>query len=287
MKGIILAGGAGCRLYPLTKVLSKPLLPIYDKPMVYYPLSILMKAGIRDILIITTPEDSPRFKSILGDGKQLGLEITWGIQYEHRGIADAFLIGETFIGKDSVALILGDNFFHGTPLFNQLPKMITHTKGCKLFGIPVENPRAYGVLCFENNQVVDLEEKPENPKSNYAVPGLYFYDHTVVEKAKQVKPNQKGELDITEVNKMYLKEEALEAVLLNEEIVWLDTGTHKDLLKAANFVATKEVEGVLVGGIEAIAYEQGWISKHTFQELAQALSQTEYGFYLKKCIEEK
>lgn len=287
MKGIILAGGAGSRLYPLTKVLSKPLLPIYDKPMVYYPLSILMKAGIREILIITTPEDSPRFKGVLGDGTQLGLEITWGVQYEHRGIADAFLIGESFIGKEPVALILGDNFFHGEPLFNQLPEMTTLVEGCKLFGIPVENPRAYGVLCFEHNQVVGIEEKPENPKSNYAVPGLYFYDHTVVEKAKQVTPNQKGELDITEVNKMYLKENALEAVLLNEEMVWLDTGTHKDLLKATNFVANKEIEGIFVGGIEVIAYENGWISKTTFQELAQELSQTEYGSYLKEYISGK
>lgn len=283
MKGIILAGGSGTRLYPLTRSVSKQILPIYDKPMIYYPLSVLMLAGIREILIISTPRDILIFQNLLQDGKHLGLSIQYEIQEKPNGLAEAFLIGEKFIGTDNVALVLGDNIFYGQNFSSILKKAAQLTKGAEIFGYLVKDARAYGVVEFnENQEVISLEEKPERPKSNYAVPGLYFYDNTVVEKAKSLQPSVRAELEITDLNMLYLKEKCLKVNLLGRGFAWLDTGTHKSLLQAANFVETlQERQGYYIACIEEIAYNQGWIDSNQLQKLAQELGKTEYADYLR------
>jgi glucose-1-phosphate thymidylyltransferase len=282
MKGIILAGGSGTRLYPITKAISKQINPIYDKPMIYYPLSILMLAGIREILVISTPRDLPLFQELLGNGENFGIRFEYAIQEKPNGLAEAFIIGEKFIDSDSCALVLGDNIFYGHGLTGILKEAEARKEGATIFGYYVPNPKDFGVVEFdENGKVISLEEKPQNPKSNYAVPGLYFYDNTVVEKAKKVKPSKRGELEITSINEMYLQEEKLHVVNFGRGMAWLDTGTHDALLEAANFVKTiQSRQGVMVACLEEIAYRNGWISKEKVLELAKPLMKSKYGEYL-------
>lgn len=292
MKGIVLAGGSGTRLYPLTKATSKQLMPLYDKPMIYYSLSTLMLAGIKDILIITTPQDSDNFKKLLGDGSDFGVSFTYAIQEHPKGLADAFIIGKDFIGDDSVALILGDNFFYGQHFSEQLKnarKYVEDNGGGSIFGTLVNDPTAYGVVEFDaNNKVISIEEKPTQPKSNYAVPGLYFFDKTVVDKAKIVKPSERGEIEITSVIEQYLDEGKLQVELFGRGMAWLDTGTHDNLLKAANFVNTvQDSQGLLIGSLEEIAYTNGWLSKDELASSIKDLQKTKYGQYLQKLIDEK
>jgi glucose-1-phosphate thymidylyltransferase len=282
MKGIILAGGSGTRLYPITKAISKQINPIYDKPMIYYPLSILMLAGIREILVISTPRDLPLFKELLGSGENFGVRFEYAIQEQPNGLAEAFIIGEQFIDNDSCALVLGDNIFYGHGLTGMLKEAEARKDGATIFGYYVTNPQDFGVVEFDDTgKVISLEEKPQNPKSNYAVPGLYFYDNTVVEKAKRVKPSKRGELEITSINEMYLQEEKLHIINFGRGMAWLDTGTHDALLEAANFVKTiQSRQGVMVACLEEIAYRNGWISKEKVLELAKPLMKSKYGEYL-------
>ena len=282
MKGIILAGGSGTRLYPLTKSISKQIMPIYDKPMIYYPLSVLMLANIREILIISTERDLPVFKELLKDGSELGLKLEYKVQEKPNGLAEAFIIGEEFIGDDNVALILGDNIFYGSGFRGLVEETAKLESGAIVFGYPVKDPRAYGVVEFdETGKAISLEEKPANPKSNYAIPGLYFYDNTVVEKAKNVKPSARGEIEITTVNEMYLSEGKLNVKNLGRGVAWLDTGTHDALLEAANFVQTvQKRQGFYIACIEEIAYQKGWISPEKLKELAKPMMKTSYGQYL-------
>ena len=282
MKGIILAGGSGTRLYPLTKAVSKQIMPVYDKPMIYYPLSVLMLANIRDILIISTPRDVKVFKELLRDGSQLGMKIEYKVQEQPKGLAEAFIIGEDFIGDDRVALILGDNIFYGGSFSTLLRKALLKEEGATVFGYYMPNPEEYGVVEFDkNNKVISLEEKPDNPKSNYVVPGLYFYDNQVVEIAKKVKPSPRGELEITSINNEYLSRGKLNVLPLGRGIAWLDTGSHESLLEASQFVATvQKRQGLYVSCIEEIAFNKGFINKDKLIELAQPLLKTEYGKYL-------
>ena len=287
MKGIILAGGSGTRLYPVTKAMSKQMVPIYDKPMIYYPMSVLMLAGIKDILIISTPRDIVNFKELFKDGSEFGLNIEYAVQEQPNGLAEAFIIGEEFIGNDSVAMILGDNIFYGQSFTSHLEKAAKLEKGATIFGYYVQDPRAFGVVGFnENGKVTSLEEKPEHPKSKYAVPGLYFYDNTVVEKAKNIKPSERGELEITDLNRVYMEEGTLTVELLGRGMAWLDTGTHTSMLKASNFVeAVQTTQGTYIACLEEIAYRKGWISKEQVIELAKPLMKTGYGKYLMDIIE--
>ena len=289
MKGIILAGGSGTRLYPLTKSISKQIMPIYDKPMIYYPLSVLMLANIRDILIISTPRDLPLFKDLLGDGSDLGITLKYKVQEKPNGLAEAFIVGEEFIGNDNVALILGDNIFYGSGFTGLVEQAAKLTEGAIIFGYPVKDPKAYGVVDFdETGKAISLEEKPKNPKSNYAVPGLYFYDNTVIKKAKSIKPSARGELEITAVNEEYLKEGKLNVIQLGRGTAWLDTGTHEALLQAANYVeALQNRQGFYIACIEEIAYQKGWINKEQLQKLSKLLMKTEYGKYLNELIKEE
>lgn len=288
MKGIILAGGSGTRLYPVTRAMSKQMVPIYDKPMIYYPMSVLMLAGIREILIISTPRDIRNFKELFGDGSDLGLSIEYAVQEEPNGLAEAFIIGENFIGSDSVAMILGDNIFYGQNFSNYLKKASSIEKGAMIFGYYVQNPRAFGVVEFDGEgKVLSLEEKPQKPKSKYAVPGLYFYDNTVVEKAKSLVPSERGELEITDINRIYLEEGTLRVNLLGRGMAWLDTGTHSSMLQASNFVeAVQNTQGTYIACLEEIAFRKKWISKEKLLELAEPLMKTSYGKYLMDIAEE-
>ena len=288
MKGIILAGGSGTRLYPVTKAISKQITPIYDKPLIYYPLSVLMLAGIKDILVISTPRDIGTFEELLGNGSDLGLKIEYAIQEYPNGLAEAFIIGENFIGNDSCALVLGDNMFYGHGLTGIVKEAAKREIGATIFGYYVNNPKSFGVVEFdETGKAISLEEKPEKPKSNFAIPGLYFYDNTVVEKAKAVKPSHRGELEITTLNEMYLNEGTLNVLSLGRGMAWLDTGTHDGLLEASNFVKTiQSRQGVMVACLEEIAYKNGWISKEKVEELAKPLLKSHYGEYLMNLIKE-
>ncbi|NFI94758.1 glucose-1-phosphate thymidylyltransferase RfbA [Clostridium botulinum] len=288
MKGIILAGGSGTRLYPVTKAMSKQMVPIYDKPMIYYPMSVLMLAGIRDILIISTPRDIVNFKELFKDGQDLGLNIEYAIQEEPNGLAEAFIIGEEFIGDDNVALVLGDNIFYGQSFTEHLTKAANLENGAYVFGYYVQNPKSFGVVEFDDNgKVISLEEKPKNPKSKYAVPGLYFYDNSVVEKAKKLKPSERGELEITDLNKVYMNEGSLKVQLLGRGMAWLDTGTHTSMLKASNFVeAVQSTQGTFIACLEEIAYRKGWITSEEVIKLAKPLMKTGYGKYLIDVVEE-
>lgn len=289
MKGIILAGGSGTRLYPLTKSISKQIIPIYDKPMIYYPLSVLMLSGIRDILIISTPTDIQDFKDLLGDGSQYGLRFTYEVQPSPDGLAQAFLIGEQFIGDDPVCLILGDNIYYGHGFSSTVQEAANLKDGALVFGYYVNDPERYGVVEFnDGGKVLSIEEKPVKPKSNFAVTGLYYYSNDVVEKAKQLKPSARGELEITDLNRLYLEENRLNVKLLGRGIAWLDTGTHESLLQASNFIATIERrQGLKVSCIEEIAYKKGYIDKEQLMGLAQTLSKNQYGEYLLRIANEK
>ena len=287
-KGIILAGGSGTRLYPITKGISKQLLPIYDKPMIYYPLSVLMLAGIREVLIITTPEDVDSFKRLLGDGSQFGIELTYAVQPSPDGLAQAFIIGEDFIGQSNVCLVLGDNIFYGQGFTPMLKQAIAREKGATVFGYQVKDPERFGVVEFDQNKcAISLEEKPKHPKSNFAVTGLYFYDNDVIQIAKQVKPSDRGELEITTVNQMYLERGDLNVELLGRGFAWLDTGTHESLLEAAQFVETIEKrQGYKVACLEEIAFNNGWLSAEQILEIGQSMSKNEYGQYLMSLVSE-
>ena len=286
MKGIILAGGSGTRLYPLTKAISKQIMPVYDKPMIYYPLSILMLSNVRDILIISTNRDMPVFEELLGNGKQLGLNIQYKVQENPNGIAEAFILGEKFIGDDSVALILGDNIFYGHGLSGILEESSQLKNGAHIFAYPVTDPKSYGVVEFDHEgSVISLEEKPEKPKSKYAIPGLYFYDNTIVAKAKKLKPSDRNELEITDINNLYLNEGTLKAIDLGRGMTWFDTGTHDALLEASNYVeAVQNRQGFYIACIEEIAYTKKWITVEQLEKLAIPLLKTKYGKYLKSLI---
>ena len=288
MKGIILAGGSGTRLYPVTKIISKQLLPLYDKPMIYYPLSVLMLSGIRDILIISTPHDIHLYKELLGNGKQIGLKFSYAIQDKPRGLADAFIVGEDFIGKDKVALILGDNIFYGQEFIEKVRRAVNRDEGATIFGYYVNDPTRFGVVEFdEQRNVISLEEKPEHPKSNYAIPGLYFYDNEIISIAKNIKPSNRGELEITAVNNEYLKKGKLKVEILGRGMAWLDTGTCSSLQKAGNFVETIQTrQGLYLACIEEIAYRKGYIDKEQLLKLAEPLQKTDYGKYLISIAEE-
>lgn len=288
MKGIILAGGSGTRIYPVTKAMSKQMVPIYDKPMIYYPMSVLMLAGIREILIISTPRDIVNFKELFNDGSELGLKIEYAIQEQPNGLAEAFIIGEEFIGDDNVSMILGDNIFYGQSFSNHLKEAVSLEKGAMIFGYYVQDPRAFGVVEFDkNNKVISLEEKPEKPKSKYAVPGLYFYDNSVVKKAKELAPSTRGELEITDLNKVYMKEGNLKVNLLGRGMAWLDTGTHGSMLQASNFVeAVQNTQGTYIACLEEISYRNGWISSEDVMELSKPLMKTGYGKYLVDMVNE-
>ncbi len=287
MKGIVLAGGSGTRLYPITQGVSKQLMPIYDKPMVFYPISVLMLAGIREILIISTPDDMPGFKRLLGDGSQFGVSFSYAIQSSPDGLAQAFIIGEEFINGDSCALVLGDNIYFGESFGRKLESVVQRDEGATVFGYQVMDPERFGVVEFDgNNRAISLEEKPAQPKSNWAVTGLYFYDKDVVEMAKQVKPSERGELEITTLNEMYLEKNALHVEKLGRGFAWLDTGTHDSLLEASQFIHTIEKrQGYKVACLEEIAYKKGWLSKQQVEQQAILLAKTGYGQYLQRMIE--
>ena len=289
MKGIILAGGSGTRLYPVTRAISKPLMPVYDKPMIYYPLSILMLAGIKDILVISTPQDTPRFEELLQDGSEFGINLQYAVQPSPDGLAQAFIIGEDFIGDDSVALILGDNIYHGNGISQLLQSAASKKSGATVFGYHVKDPERFGVVEFDSNMTaVSIEEKPVQPKSNYAVTGLYFYDNDVVEIAKNTQPSPRGELEITDVNKAYLERGDLSVELMGRGIAWLDTGTHESLLEAAQYIETvQRMQNMQVANLEEIAFRMGYISKDQVKELAQPLKKNEYGQYLLRLIGDK
>lgn len=291
MKGIVLAGGSGTRLYPLTKVTSKQLLPVYDKPMIYYPLSVLMQAGIRDILIISTPQDTPRFESLFGNGKSLGINLQYKVQPSPDGLAQAFIIGEDFIKNDCVAMVLGDNIFAGHGLKKRLRAAVENAeKGCStIFGYYVEDPERFGIVEFDSNgKAISIEEKPQNPKSNYCVTGLYFYDNQVVDLAKSLKPSKRGELEITDLNKIYLSRNKLHVEVLGQGFTWLDTGTHESLVEATNFIQAVEThQHRKVACLEEIAYLNGWISKEDLLELIKPMEKNQYGKYLKAIIDGK
>lgn len=288
MKGIILAGGKGTRLYPMTKTVSKQLLPIYDKPLIYYPLSTLLLAGIKDILIISTPEDTPMYEKLLGTGEQIGVNISYKVQDTPRGLADAFILGEEFIGSDSVCLVLGDNVFYGQNFTKILRDALENNSGATIFGYPVSDPRAFGVVEFDEDfNVVSIEEKPENPKSKYAVPGLYFYNNDVIEIAKNVKPSARGEIEITAVNNEYLKRGSLKVKLFNRGMAWLDTGSPAGMLQASQFVQTvQNVQGMYISCIEEIAYRRGFITKEQLQAIGEELKMTDYGKYILEIAKE-
>lgn len=287
MKGIILAGGSGTRLYPLTKAISKQIMPVYNKPMIYYPLSTLMLAGIREVLIISTPRDLPVFEELFGDGSQLGMSFSYAVQEQPRGLADAFIIGADFIGKDNVALVLGDNIFYGQSFSRVLREVALREKGATIFGYYVRDPREYGVVEFdETGKALSIEEKPENPKSNYAVPGLYFYDNDVVDIAADVKPSARGEIEITSINNEYLRRGTLHVETLGRGFAWLDTGNHDSLLDASDFVAAfQKRQGLYISCIEEIAYKRGFINREQLLKLAEPLMKTNYGQYMKEVAE--
>lgn len=289
MKGIILAGGSGTRLYPLTKVTSKQLLPIYDKPMIYYPLSVLMNAGIRDILIISTPSDTPRFEDLLGDGHQFGISLSYAVQPSPDGLAQAFIIGADFIGDDNVAMVLGDNIFAGNGFKDKLRRAASKEKGATVFGYYVDDPERFGIVEFDKNgRAVSIEEKPEHPKSNYCVTGLYFYDNKVVEYARSLKPSARGELEITDLNRIYLENGELDVELLGQGFTWLDTGTHESLMDACNFVKTVEThQHRKIACLEEIAYLNGWISREEVMKSYEVLKKNQYGSYLKDVLDGK
>lgn len=289
MKGIILAGGKGTRLYPMTKVISKQLLPLYDKPMIYYPLSVLMLTSIRDVLIISTPKDLPLYKELLGNGEKIGMNISYAEQEEPKGLAEAFIIGENFIGNDNVCLVLGDNIFYGASFTKTLNNAIENLNGACIFGCPVKDPRAFGVVEFDDDKnVLSLEEKPQEPKSNYAVPGLYFYDNSVIEIAKNVQPSVRGELEITAVNNEYLKRKQLKVQIFDRGIAWLDTGTVSNMLKASEFIeSVQSNQGQYISCIEEIAWRRGFIDNNQLHLIGEELKMTEYGKYILSLLEEE